>query len=104
MRLNSRAFMNLVELQKELVAAARIHPPSDAVPDAFEKRAMARLSARPGQDNWSLWGVALWRSAAACVAISTLLTAWSFLPLHDNNPATVESTVLEAVEELSDTW
>jgi len=96
--------MNLVELQKKLVAAARFHFPSDAVPYAFEKRVMARLSARPGQDNWSLWGVALWRCAAACVAISILLTAWFVLAIHDNNSATLESTVLEAVEELSDMW
>jgi len=96
--------MNLVELQKKLVAAARFHTPSDAVPYGFEKRVVARLSERPAQDIWSLWGVALWRSAAACLAISILLTVWSVLAVHDNNSATLESTVFEAVEELSDTW
>ena len=39
--------MNLAELERKLIAAARANPPSDRVPYAFEKRIMARLAARP---------------------------------------------------------
>ena len=38
--------MNLAELERKLIAAARANPPSDRVPYAFEKRIMARLAAR----------------------------------------------------------
>ena len=38
--------MNLAELQKKLIAAARANPPGDGVPYAFEKRVMALLAAR----------------------------------------------------------
>ena len=56
--------MNLDDLQKKLLAAARSHPPVDAVPYAFEKRIMARLgAARNVADGWTFWGRALWRAA-----------------------------------------
>ena len=70
--------MNLAELERKLIAAARANPPSDRVPYAFEKRIMARLAARPMADDWELWARALWRAAAPCVAIMVLLGAWSF--------------------------
>ena len=44
----------------------------------LRKRIMARLAARPLADDWELWGRALWRAAAPCVAIMLLLGAWSF--------------------------
>ena len=47
--------MNLAELERKLIAAARANPPSDRVPYAFEKRIMARLAARPVVDGWALW-------------------------------------------------
>ena len=56
--------MNLAELERKLIAAARANPPSDRVPYAFEKRIMARLAARPVADGWALWARALWRAAA----------------------------------------
>jgi hypothetical protein len=70
--------MNLDELQRKLIAAARSKPADDRVPLAFAKRIMARLSARPVPDEWALWARALWRAAAPCVAIMLLLSAWSF--------------------------
>ena len=39
--------MNLVELQKKLLALARTTPPDERVPYAFEKRVMAALLAKP---------------------------------------------------------
>ena len=65
--------MNLAELERKLIAAARANPPSDRVPYAFEKRILARLAARPTLDRWELWGRALWRAAAPCIAIMLLL-------------------------------
>ena len=69
--------MNLVELQRRLLAAARHNPPSDRVPLAFEKRIMALLPAQPLLDVWALWARALWRAAAPCAVIMLVLVAWS---------------------------
>jgi hypothetical protein len=70
--------MNLEQLQKKLVAAARAHPPGDGVPYAFEKRIVAQLAAQPPVDVLGLWARALWRAAVPCVAVTILLTALSF--------------------------
>ena len=71
--------MNLDDLQKKLVAAARANPPSDRVPFAFEKRITALLKSQPKADPLSLWARALWRAAAPCAAIMLVLGAWSFM-------------------------
>ena len=96
--------MNLAELERKLMAAARANPPSDRVPYAFEKRIMARLAARPMSDGWELWGRALWRAAAPCVAIMLLLGAWSLFTPQASAPATdlsqaLEQTLLAAVDQ-----
>ena len=96
--------MNLAELERKLMAAARANPPSDRVPYAFEKRIMARLAARPMSDGWELWGRALWRAASPCVAIMLLLGAWSLFTPQASAPATdlsqdLEQTLLAAVDQ-----
>src|SRR5664279_4475457 len=96
--------MNHAELERKLIAAARANPPSDRVPYAFEKRIMARLAARPLADGWELWGRALWRAAAPCVAIMLLLGAWSFFTPQTSSSATdlsqqLEQTLLAAVDQ-----
>ena len=96
--------MNLAELERKLMAAARANPPSDRVPYAFEKRIMAHLAARPMSDGWELWGRALWRAAAPCVAIMLLLGAWSLFTPQASAPATdlsqdLEQTLLAAVDQ-----
>jgi hypothetical protein len=96
--------MNHAELEKKLVATARANPPSDVVPYAFEKRIMAHLAARPLPDGWELWGRALWRAAAPCVAIMLLLGAWSLFTPQASAPATdlsqaLEQTLLAAVDQ-----
>ena len=95
--------MNLADLERKLIAAARANPPSDRVPYAFEKRILARLAARPIADGWELWGRALLRAAAPCVAIMLLLGAWSFFA-SGNVPANdlsqdLEQTLLAAVDQ-----
>ena len=96
--------MNLVELERKLIAAARLNPPSERVPYAFEKRIMARLAARPVVDGWALWGRALWRAAAPCVAIMLLLGAWSLFVTRSSAPGSdlsqqLEQTLLAAADQ-----
>jgi hypothetical protein len=101
--------MDLTGLYRELIAAARANAPSDRVPYAFEKRILARLQAQPRLDDWALWARALWRAAAACVAIMLLLGAWSLLgpaapPPSSDAPAgdlsqQLENTLLAAVDQ-----
>lgn len=96
--------MNVDELQRKLIAAARSNPPGDQVPYAFERRIMARLAASPLVDHWTQWAQALWRSAAACVAITLLLSAWSFYSTSSSaNPTDLsqqfENTLIAAADQ-----
>ena len=97
--------MNLVELQKKLVAAARADAPGDQVPYAFEKRVTALLRARVAPDNLGLWVHGLWRAAVSCVAITLLLGAWAaFNPAPgsmtaDDLSQNFESTLLASVDQ-----
>ena len=96
--------MNLTQLERKLIAAARANPPSERVPYAFEKRILARLAARPIVDDWALWARALWRAAAPCVAIMLLLGAWSLFASRGSNSANdlsqeLEKTLLAAVDQ-----
>jgi len=81
--------MNVVELQKKLLAAARANRPNEHVPYAFEKRVMARLGERPALDSLALWNRTLWQAAAPCVALTLLLGVWTVLaPPEDNSGET----------------
>ena len=96
--------MNLTQLERKLIAVARANPPSERVPYAFEKRILARLAARPMLDRWELWGRALWRAAAPCIAIMLLLGAWSLFAPPPNTPTNdlsqqLEQTLLAAVDQ-----
>lgn len=95
--------MDLNELQRKLIAAARAQTPSTAVPHAFERRISARLRSLSAVDHWALWAHALWRAAAPCVAVTVLLAAWSLLsPPHKNSGGDLsqdlENTVLAATD------
>jgi hypothetical protein len=103
--------MNLEQLQQKLLTAARAHPPDDRVPYAFEKRILAHLSGISRIDHESFWARALWRAAAPCVALTLLLSAWSFI--GTNNPATTdneafsqrfEQIMLAAVDDSEEAW
>ncbi len=95
--------MDLAELERKLIAAARANPPSDRVPYAFEKRILACVATRPMADRWELWGRALLRAAAPCVAIMLALGAWSFYsrssaPSNDLSQD-LEQTLLAAADQ-----
>jgi len=102
--------MNIVELQRRLIAVARNSAPSDRVPFAFEKRIMACLSATHALDRSAFWVRALWRGAASCVAILLLLSVWSFFVPSSNGISgdlseDFEDTVFAAVDQDYDyTW
>jgi hypothetical protein len=111
--------MNVPELERKLIGAARQNPPSQRVPFAFEKRVLAQIRSVPGPDGWALWGHALWRAAASCLAVVLLLGTWSMLTTNANAPAAgttnstenfsqaFENTILAAAnqEQLADsTW
>lgn len=103
--------MNLPELERKLLAAARANPPGEQVPYAFEKRIMARLRSAPVLDQWGQWASALWRAAAPCVAIMLLFSAWSFfsppsVPVSDLSQD-FENTILavaDSEQSLDSAW
>ena len=77
--------MNLAELQKKLIMAARKSAPDDSVPYAFEKRIMARLGKPSQADDWALLARALWCGAVVCMAVvidDSLFRARSTYPLE----------------------
>ena len=72
--------MNLDELHKKLIGAARHSPPRTDVPYAFEQRILARLrQARPAIDPWMAWGQGLWRASVPCIAVLGLVVAWNWI-------------------------
>ena len=68
--------MNLAELHKKLIAAARANAPGDRVPHAFERRVTALLASRVAPQNLDWWVRGLWRAAVSCVAVALLCGAW----------------------------
>jgi hypothetical protein len=95
--------MNLVELHKKLIAAARQDRTDERVPYAFEKRIMAHLAARAGADRWGFWARGLWRAAASCVVVAVVFGAVSlFQPAAPDNGNDLsqdfENTLLASVD------
>lgn len=96
------------QLERKLIAAAKVQAPSDAVPYAFEQRIMARLGKVPAFDFWAEWSRGLWRAAAPCVAIAIGFGVWHAYLNHRNSVRTdlsqdLERTVLASVALDSET-
>ena len=96
--------MNLAELQKKLIAAARANVPGDQVPYAFEKRVTALLASRVAPQNLDGWVRGLWRAAVSCVAVALLCGAWSLFTPAATASATdlsqdFENTLLASVDQ-----
>jgi hypothetical protein len=87
--------MNPSDLQTKLIGAARLQPPQDHVPYAFEKRIMARIAAASALNPWALWGRPLWRAALSCVAITLLCGIWS---LASSPPSTGDDSFAQEFE------
>jgi hypothetical protein len=71
--------MQVDELYRKLIAAARAYRPSDQVPYAFEKRILAQLTLRPVVDTGAEWARALWRAVVPCLAVVILLSVWALV-------------------------
>lgn len=100
--------MDTAKLNQKLIAAARHEVPSDRVPYAFEKRIMSRIADLRPVDVWALWGRALWRAAAPCVALTIIMGVWSY---QTNDPksapiqtADLEHAVLAPLDNLGEVW
>ena len=102
--------MNEKKLHGKLMAAARRHPPREAVPYAFEKRIVSHLSARPAPNVWGLWCRPLWQAALSCVAITVLCGLWAYGNVSNAEPADTFSQDFEAAvfapmsEHIEDAW
>jgi hypothetical protein len=101
--------MNVTELQRKLLAAARFPAPDAQVPCAFERRIMARLAPESVASLWELWGIALWRAAAPCVAVLVLAAVWTLSVddlrgLQDPPAVALENTVRAPLDNLEDSW
>ena len=98
-----QVFMNLVELEKKLIAAARLNPSDDRVPYAFEKRVTALISARTAE-RWGFWRTGLWRAAVSCVAVAVVCGTVSFFtPAATDNSNDLsqdfENTLLASLDQ-----
>jgi len=101
--------MNLDNLEKKLLHAARLDPPSDAVPYAFEKRIMARLPGGATGELGASWVRALWRAAACSAVVAVVISAWTLLPSSAKRGTgdlsqDFESTVYAMVDEVNESW
>jgi hypothetical protein len=97
--------MNLSELERKLIAAARSTPPDDRVPYAFEKRIMANLAGKTAPDSWSLWGRAFYRAAIYSVIFMLVISAGSFfVPVSSQETLSqdVDQTLFAAVDNNTD--
>ena len=93
--------MDLEKLQQKLMAVAKVFPPSEHVPYAFEKRIMARLAAPLKVDEWALCGRWLWRAVTPCMSIMAALGVWVLTtmqpePESQNLEQAIENTLLSS--------
>lgn len=95
--------MNVIELQKKLIAVARTNAPDDRVPYAFEKRIMALIPAVARTEVVVLWVRGLWQAAASCAVIALLCGAWAFFNpsanTGDDLSQNFENTLLASVDQ-----
>lgn len=73
-----------------LIRAARLDPPADTVPYGFEKRIMARLTARSLESANGLGIAWLWRASVASLLIMICCGAWSLLDPNGPVPLSLE--------------
>ncbi len=101
--------MNLDQLERKLLSAARRTPPDERVPYAFEQRIMARLTGRGAADSWSDWAAGLWRAAVPCLAVTAILGVWAIGPGgltgSDLSPdSDIETALYSVVDDSSESW
>lgn len=98
--------MQVAELQRKLLTAARVNPPADRVPHTFEKRIMALLQTRRVLDWRELWARALWRAAVVCLMLTLLLGALTLAVPTKGSPGNLsqafETTMLAGLTQTGD--
>ncbi|HEV2696273.1 MAG TPA: hypothetical protein VG347_25535 [Verrucomicrobiae bacterium] len=96
--------MNLAELQRKLVAAARLQQPDDRVPYAFEKRITALIAERSATAWRVQWMRGLWRATVSCVAVAVVCGTVSLFTPDSNDGGNdlsqdFENTLLASVDQ-----
>jgi len=99
------SLMNLTELHKKLIAAARADVPVDHVPYAFEKRVSALLASRVAPHALDAWVTGLWRAAVSCVGVAmvcgmlALFTSSSASASSDDLSQNLDSTLMASIDQ-----
>lgn len=97
--------MNLAELHKKLIAAARADAPGDGVPYAFEKRVSALLAGRVAPQSLDAWVGGLWRAAVSCVGVAlvcgvlAIVTSLSSSAPGDDLSQNLDNTLLASIDQ-----
>jgi hypothetical protein len=96
--------MNIAALHQKLIAAARLQPPDDRVPYAYERRIMALVSEHAAVSNRLLWARGLWRAAASCLALAAVCGAITFfMPVNVDSSNDLsqefENTLLASIDQ-----
>jgi hypothetical protein len=96
--------MDLENLYRKVIAAARGQIPSEQVPHGFERRVMARLQRCSVFDEWAIWARVLWRAAVPSLAVMLLLIVWSVAAPGGNGAShdlslDLENTLLTAADQ-----
>ena len=96
--------MDLKNLYRKVIAAARGQAPDQRVPYGFEQRITARLKGCAILDEWALWARVLWRAAVPSIAVMLLLIAWSVSAPGGNGASNdlsldLENTLLTAADQ-----
>lgn len=101
--------MDIDQLQRKLMTAARSQPPSESVPYAFEQRVMARLRAAHASGPGRAWAAVFWRAAAPGGIIAILLGLWTLTSASGNGwsdslDVDLETTVCAAMDRSPESW
>ena len=71
--------MDVKELYRKLMNAARLTPADERAPFAFEKRVMACLQDLPRVDLAGFWNRGMWRAAMSSAAVMLAILIWTRL-------------------------
>ena len=93
------------QLERKLLAAARLGQPDVRVPHAFETRILAAIRGRAAADPWLAWSRVLTRAAVTCVGISMVLSVWFYWANGpEPEPPDLEHAVLAALDHPGGGW
>ena len=91
--------MDIKELYRKLMNAARSMPPDERTPYAFEKRVIACLQGLPKVDLARLWSRGMWRAAMSSAAVMLAILIWTRLDSPMAPAAYADGSALD-IEEI----